>query len=118
MDLPERLNTSAPSNASNVSNHGAPFWSQYKSSLTTWFVTTLCTAVVCGLIDLVFLVAICTTRKLRTGSGILIGHLTAMEMSMCLVHMPVFLVFVTLNSSTYRDGVRELLRRALGRPCS
>ncbi|GAU96044.1 hypothetical protein RvY_07546 [Ramazzottius varieornatus] len=76
------------------------FWMQCSSSLTIWFVLTLGLAFACGMFNVVFLGAICITANLRTGSGVLIGHLAMIETFMCLVHIPIYMAGVLVHSQS------------------
>ena len=84
----------------NTTLTGVALWSSYQTSFTAWFTIGLLSSFSFGSFNLLCLLMICRTPTLRTGAGILIGHMLLIETLMSLILLPVLMTFVFIHLSS------------------
>lgn len=76
----------------------ATFLEQHRDSVQVWFFVTTPMVLLGIIFNVIFLATLYRHPSLRTGAWSLIAHIAAINLITCLIHCPIYLLIVFLNS--------------------
>lgn len=96
-------------NTSLTNETSIPAWITYKNGLTAWYFLMLFFAVLGSAFNFFLIAAILSSKKLRSGCGVLIVHMLGINFVLCSIIMPM-LAYTTFHGDTYQYVSQEFCR--------
>ncbi|OQV19699.1 hypothetical protein BV898_06240 [Hypsibius exemplaris] len=87
--LVSRGNHTTSISNSSISHFGVPAWVTYQQALLWWYVITMLICALTGTVNILLVAVIRRNRFLRSGSGLVIGHLACLECLASTINLPV-----------------------------